>query len=151
MLPNNIGEYLNSSLNLVNNAFYPFSTCYILPYSDLTSYKDQVFVNKKYGFNWRVYRVINGSITVCPLLNLFFKMPFINCILIILVSFMMYKRRYKQLIFVIPSIATLLFIFVSPVAYLRYTLPIVYVLPLLIGYCMNIKYEQFKTQIEDEK
>ena len=58
--------------------------------------------------------------------------------LLILIGYTMYKKRYTNLIFSIPILLTLAFCFLSPVnAYLRYMNPIIVTIPVYLAICLK--------------
>lgn len=58
--------------------------------------------------------------------------------LLILIGYTLYKKRYTNLIFSIPILLTLAFCFLSPVnAYLRYMNPIIVTIPVYLAICLK--------------
>lgn len=59
-------------------------------------------------------------------------------VLLILIGYTLYKKRYTNLIFSIPILLTLAFCFLSPVnAYLRYMNPIIVTIPVYLAICLK--------------
>lgn len=59
-------------------------------------------------------------------------------LLLILIGYSVYKKRYKNIIFSLPILLTLAFCFLSPVnAYLRYMNPIIVVIPIYLAICLK--------------
>ena len=59
-------------------------------------------------------------------------------VLLILIGYTMYRKRYTNLIFSIPILLTLAFCFLSPVnAYLRYMNPIIVTIPVYLAICLK--------------
>ena len=90
------------------------------------------------------------------ILNISKKMPVIywctniglnTWILLIMLGYLIYKKKYKFIVFLLPSLVTLLVCCVSPVnAYFRYELPNIFAMPLIISIFIDIikdKEEEF--------
>ena len=62
-------------------------------------------------------------------------------VLLLIIGFIIYQKKYKYLLTSIPVLFMLVFCFLSPVnAYLRYMNPVIVVLPILLGVSLsNIK------------
>ena len=82
------------------------------------------------------------------LLNISKRMPVIywctniglnTWILLIVLGYLIYKKKYKFIVFLLPSLVTLLVCCVSPVnAYFRYELPNIFAMPLIISIFVDI-------------
>ena len=82
------------------------------------------------------------------LLNISKRMPVIywctniglnTWILLIMLGYLIYKKKYKFIVFLLPSLVTLLVCCVSPVnAYFRYELPNIFAMPLIISIFVDI-------------
>lgn len=68
-----------------------------------------------------------------PLIGLFYSTGIYSWLLIILLAYLLYNKKYKYVLILVPSIATLLICCLSPVgAYIRYSQPIMANMPLLL-------------------
>lgn len=71
-----------------------------------------------------------------PLVGMLYSCGFHNYILIGCITFLLARKKYKELIVLTPSILTVLVCLVSPVdAYIRYMLPVMVALPVNIAWC----------------
>ena len=71
-----------------------------------------------------------------PLVGMLYSCGFHNYILIGCITFLLARKKYKELIILTPSILTVLVCLVSPVdAYIRYMLPVMAALPINIAWC----------------
>ncbi len=68
-----------------------------------------------------------------PVIGLFYSTGIYSWILIILLAYLLYNKKYKYVLILVPSIVTLLICCLSPVgAYIRYSQPIMANMPLLM-------------------
>lgn len=96
-----------------------------------------------YGFdyhfneNLRPLRMVLGGFAVIfpyiPFIGLLINIGFNTWILLFMLSYLFYRKKYKDIILLIPSFLILLVCFVSPAnTYFRYALPNVFALPLML-------------------
>lgn len=96
-----------------------------------------------YGFDYHfnenlrpLRMVLGGFATVfpyIPFIGLLINIGFNTWILLFMLSYLFYRKKYKDIIFLIPSFLILLVCFVSPAnTYFRYALPNVFALPLML-------------------
>lgn len=96
-----------------------------------------------YGFDYHfnenlrpLRMVLGGFATVfpyIPFIRLLINIGFNTWILLFMLSYLFYRKKYKDIIFLMPSFLILLVCFVSPAnTYFRYALPNVFALPLML-------------------
>lgn len=96
-----------------------------------------------YGFDYhfnkklRPLRMVLGSFAITfpyiPFIGLLINIGFNTWILLFMLSYLFYRKKYKDIILLIPSFLILLVCFVSPAnTYFRYALPNVFALPLML-------------------
>lgn len=96
-----------------------------------------------YGFDYHfnenlrpLRMVLGGFATVfpyIPFIGLLINIGFNTWILLFMLSYLFYRKKYKDIILLIPSFLILLVCFVSPAnTYFRYALPNVFALPLML-------------------
>lgn len=96
-----------------------------------------------YGFdyhfnkNLRPLRMVLGSFATVfpyiPFIGLLINIGFNTWILLFMLSYLFYRKKYKDIILLIPSFLILLVCFVSPAnTYFRYALPNVFAFPLMV-------------------
>ena len=76
-----------------------------------------------------------------PIINMIYNTGIYSWVLLLIIGFIIYQKKYKYLLTSIPVLFMLVFCFLSPVnAYLRYMNPVIVVLPILLGVSLsNIK------------
>ena len=96
-----------------------------------------------YGFDYhfnkklRPLRMVLGGFAIAfpyiPFIGLLINIGFNTWILLFMLSYLFYRKKYKDIILLIPSFLILLVCFVSPAnTYFRYVLPNVFALPLML-------------------
>ena len=96
-----------------------------------------------YGFDYhfnkklRPLRMVLGGFAITfpyiPFIGLLINIGFNTWILLFMLSYLFYRKKYKDIILFIPSFLILLVCFVSPAnTYFRYALPNVFALPLML-------------------
>lgn len=96
-----------------------------------------------YGFDYhfnkklRPLRMVLGGFAIAfpyiPFIGLLINIGFNTWILLFMLSYLFYRKKYKDIILLIPSFLILLVCFVSPAnTYFRYALPNVFALPLML-------------------
>ena len=96
-----------------------------------------------YGFDYhfnkklRPLRMVLGGFAIAfpyiPFIGLLINIGFNTWILLFMLSYLFYRKKYKDIIILIPSFLILLVCFVSPAnTYFRYALPNVFALPLML-------------------
>lgn len=69
-----------------------------------------------------------------PFIGLIINIGFNTWIILFIFSFLIYRKKYKELIYLIPSILLIMVCFVSPAnTYFRYALPNVFAMPVMYG------------------
>lgn len=97
-----------------------------------------------YGFDYhfnkklRPLRMVLGGFAITfpyiPFIGLLINIGFNTWILLFMLSYLFYRKKYKDIILFIPSFLILLVCFVSPAnTYFRYALPNVFALPVMLA------------------
>ena len=69
-----------------------------------------------------------------PLIGLLVNIGFNTWVILFLFNYLLYKKKYRDIIWLMPSITTILVCFASPAnTYFRYALPYIFSMPLIIG------------------
>lgn len=128
--------YIEATINNTYGYFYPIKTNWYLYYK----YDDRIV---KDGFNYHynnleisrnVLSFFGRSFIYIPVLNLLINIGFNVWILIFMTVYLIYRKKYREIIYLAPSIALVIVCFASPVnTYFRYALPYVFSLLLNIG------------------
>ncbi len=97
-----------------------------------------------YGFDYhfneklKPLRMVLGGFAIAfpyiPFIGLLINIGFNTWILLFMLSYLFYRKKYKDIILLIPSFLTLLVCFVSPAnTYFRYALPNIFALPVMLA------------------
>lgn len=82
-----------------------------------------------------------------PIISLTTNIALSNWLILAMITYLLYKKKYRGIVFFIPVLANTLICFVSPVnAYFRYAMPNIFAMPLIIGVFLNI----INTDVEGE-
>lgn len=132
--------YLEATLNNTYGYYYPFT-------SDWYIYTKYNKVLKEHHFDYhynkldylRFFFIIFGVIfPFLPIVGLFVNIGFSTWILFFMISYLIYLKKYKNILSYLPSILILLVCFVSPVnTYFRYMLPNIFAMPTMIAIFLN--------------
>lgn len=128
--------YIEATIDNTYGYFYPLKTRWFIYYK----YYDKVVED---GFDYH-YNDLKGSrkflsyygvsFPYIPVIGLIVNIAFNVWILIFMLVYLIYKKKYKSAIYLIPSYILILVCIASPVnAYFRYALPYVFALMLNLG------------------
>ncbi len=105
-------------------------------------------INKNGDFKYSYNKMINGRKAIKEYLNISKKIPVIswvtnlainNWIILLIICYLLYIKKYKEIVFILPSLVTVLVCLISPVnAYFRYSLPNIFAIPLIISIFLDI-------------
>ena len=139
--------YVEATLNNTYGYFYPVETNWYV----YTNYNDTI---NDYGFDYHfndlnVLRFILSVIAIIfpyiPGLGLIVNIGFNTWIILFMLFYLFYKKKYKEMIYLIPSLVLLLVCFASPAnTYFRYALPNIFAMPTMFLIFMNIRNEEKK-------
>ncbi|MBQ3475512.1 MAG: hypothetical protein IJH20_05025 [Bacilli bacterium] len=131
------GVYIEATLNNTYGYFYPLKTSWYFHSRHDTRIVEDGF---KYSYSHSLKGVRNvlsgfGNIfPYIPLIGLLINIAFNAWILLFLLFYLIYKKKYSSIIYLLPSLVLLLICFASPAnTYFRYALPFIFALPLNIG------------------
>lgn len=128
--------YLEATLNNTYGYFYPFKLNWYIYHNENPVLKQH---NLDYHFNCfddlRLYLTKFGEFFIfIPLIGLIINIGFSTWILLFMISYLIYKRKYKYILCFIPMIIILLVCVASPVnTYFRYALPNIFTMPTAIA------------------
>lgn len=129
--------YMEATIENTYGYFYPIETNWYV------HIKGKKIVNN-YGFDYhfneklKPLRMVLGSFATVfpyiPFIGLIINIGFNTWILLFMLSYMIYRKEYKDIIYLIPSFILLLVCFVSPAnTYFRYALPNVFAMPVMLA------------------
>lgn len=129
------GVYVSSSLNNTYGYFYPSNNWYV--YSNYNS------LLNRYGFNYHynnlyILRMILVFLAIIfpyiPFAGMIVNIGFSTWLLLFMVGYLIYLKKYKYVCIYIPMILVFLVCLASPVnTYFRYAMPNIFVMPLSFG------------------
>ena len=133
--------YIESTINNTYGYFYPPKTNWYIYYKYLP-------IIKEHGINYH-YNNLSGLrnnlssfgkiYPHIPILGLFVNIGFNNFVLIFLLGYLFYKKKYKELFYLVPSFILTLVCIASPVnTYFRYALPNIFAMPVMLAIFRNI-------------
>ncbi len=128
--------YVEATINNTYGYFYPAKTNWYI----YTKYNSTI---NQYGFNYsfnnlNTLRDILSSygkiFQYIPVIGLIVNIGFNTWIILFMLAYLTYRKKYKELIYLIPSLIVLLVCVASPVnTYFRYALPNIFALPTMFG------------------
>ena len=134
--------YVEATIENTYGYFYPIETNWYV------HVKGKKIVNN-YGFDYHfnmlkpIRTILKGfaiTFPYIPFIGLIINIGFNSWILLFMLSYMIYKRKYKDIIYLIPSFILLLVCFVSPAnTYFRYALPNIFAMPVMLSMFSKIK------------
>ncbi len=137
--------YVEATLNNTYGYFYPVKTNWYI-------YVNENKIINNYGFDYHFndLNVLRSALIAfglvfpyIPFLGLIVNIGFNTWILLFMMAYLIYRKKYKEIIYLIPSIIVLLVCFASPVnAYFRYALPNVFAMPTMLLIFLNIRKEE---------
>lgn len=137
--------YVEATLNNTYGYFYPVKTNWYI-------YVNENKTINNYGFDYHFndLNVLRSALIAfglvfpyIPFLGLIVNIGFNTWILLFMMAYLIYRKKYKEIIYLIPSIIVLLVCFASPVnAYFRYALPNVFAMPTMLLIFLSIRKEE---------
>jgi len=144
--------YIDSTINNTYGYFYPPKTNWYVYYKYDTRIVKDGF---DYHYNGlKTSRKILSNFAIAypyiPIIGWISNIGFNTWILFFLVTYLIYKKKYRGIIYLIPSYIALLICVASPVnAYFRYAMPIVFALPLTLA--LFYDYIRERSEIYEKK
>ena len=134
---NHPGLYVEATLNNTYGYFYPLKTSWYF-HSRLDTRIVEDGFKYSYSHSLKGVRDVLASFgnlfPYIPVLGLLINIGFNSWILLFMLLFLIYKKKYSSIIYLLPSLVLLLICFASPAnTYFRYALPFIFALPLNIG------------------
>ena len=151
--------YIQATLNNIYGYFYPCCkpVSYIASFSikyDKTLKKQKVidyYYNKYKKIRTNINRFL-GFFEKNPVLSLVISPGFNVWVILTMIAYILYKKKYKYLIIFAPSITILLVCIASPVnAYFRYSMPNIFAIPLIISIFLDIISENKEEFLDEPK
>lgn len=137
--------YVEATLNNTYGYFYPVKTNWYI-------YVNENKTINNYGFDYHFnnLNVLRSALiafglvfSYIPFLGLIVNIGFNTWILLFMIAYLIYRKKYKEIIYLIPSIIVLLVCFASPVnTYFRYALPNVFAMPTMLLIFLSIRKEE---------
>lgn len=135
--------YVEATIENTYGYFYPIETNWYV------HIKGKKIVNN-YGFDYhfneklKPLRMVLGGFAIIfpyiPFIGLIINIGFNTWILLFMLSYMIYRKEYKDIIYLIPSFILILVCFVSPAnTYFRYALPNVFAMPVMLSMFSKIR------------
>ena len=128
--------YVEATINNTYGYFYPFSTKWYIYYKYTP-------IIKEHGIDYHYNNLTNlrtnlsnyGNIfPYIPIIGLIVNIGFSNYILIFMLFYLIYKKKYKEMCYLFPSFVLTLVCIASPVnTYFRYALPTIFAMPVMIS------------------
>jgi len=138
--------YIEATLNNVYGYFYPVKTNWYIYYKYDTRIVEDGF-NYHYNKLEKSRNILStyGKIFVyIPVIGLIVNIGFNTWLILLMISYLLYKKKYKKLIYLLPSLILVLVCVESPAnTYFRYALPYIFGMPLMYGIFIS-KEEEIK-------
>ncbi len=132
--------YIDATINNTYGYFYPFEVSWYIYYK-----YDTRIVQK--GFNYHYNNLVStrkllstyGIIyPFIPIIGLISSIGFNTWILIFMLFYFLYRKKYKYIVYLMPSFISLLVCIASPVnTYFRYAMPYIFSMPVLISFFLS--------------
>ena len=133
--------YVEATINNTYGYFYPFSTKWYIYYKYTP-------IIKEHGIDYHYNNLTSlrtnlsnfGNIfPYIPIIGLIVNIGFSNYLLIFMLFYLIYKKKYKEMCYLFPSFVLTLVCIASPVnTYFRYALPTIFAMPTIIAIFKNI-------------
>ena len=118
-------------------------------------------INKTGEFKYSYKKKKNGRKAIKELLSISNKIPVISWItnlainnwtILLIICYLLYIKKYKEIVYILPSFVTLLVCLISPVnAYFRYSMPNIFAIPLIISIFLDIINENKEEFLDEPK
>ena len=133
--------YVEATINNTYGYFYPFSTKWYIYYKYTP-------IIKEHGIDYHYNNLTSlrtnlsnfGNIfPYIPIIGLIVNIGFSNYLLIFMLFYLIYKKKYKEMCYLFPLFVLTLVCIASPVnTYFRYALPTIFAMPTIIAIFKNI-------------
>ena len=131
------GVYIEATLNNTYGYFYPLKTSWYFHSRHDTRIVEDGFKYSYFHSLKGVRDTLSGFGNIfpyIPIIGLLINIAFNAWILLFLLFYLIYKKKYSSIIYLLPSLVLLLICFASPAnTYFRYALPFIFALPLNVG------------------
>ena len=139
--------YIEATLNNTYGYFYPFRVNWYIYHREnpvLKSYNIDYHFND--FSNLRKHLTDFGELFIfIPILGLIVNIGFSTWILFFMISYLIYRKKYREIVCFSPAIVVLLVCMASPVnTYFRYALPNIFAMPVMVAIFLHIVREKFK-------
>ena len=131
------GLYVEATLNNTYGYFYPLKTSWYFHSRHDTRIVEDGF---KYSYSHSLKGLrdalsgFGNLFPYIPILGLLINIGFNAWILVFMLIYLIYKKKYSSIIYLLPSLVLLLICFASPAnTYFRYALPFIFALPVNLG------------------
>lgn len=134
--------YVEATLNNVYGYFYPFKTNWYI-------YGNKFYpIINKYGFTYRYNSLMTLRQVLVkfaqiypyiPIAGWFVNIGFSTYRILFMISYLIYRKKCRQLIYLTPSLAVLLVCIASPAnTYFRYAMPNIFAMPVMFAIFLYI-------------
>ena len=134
--------YVEATLNNVYGYFYPFKTNWYI-------YGNKFYpIINKHGFTYRynnlttLRQVLVKFAQIYPYIPIagwFVNIGFATYRILFMLSYLIYRKKYRQLIYLTPSLVVLLVCIASPAnTYFRYAMPNIFAMPVMFAIFLYI-------------
>lgn len=128
--------YIEATVHNTYGYFYPFKTNWYFYHK-----YDTRIVKKGFDYHYNSLSSERSFLTIIatifpyiPVIGLLINIGFNSWILLFMVCYLIYQKKYKSLVVLLPSFVVLLVCVASPAnTYFRYALPNIFAMPLLFG------------------
>lgn len=133
--------YVEATINNTYGYFYPNRTSWYI-YHDF----DDRIVKKGFNYHYnsleKIRLILSNIATILPkipIIGLLVNIGFYVWIMLFIVSYLLYKKKYIDLLYLLPSFVSLLVCVASPVnTYFRYAMPFIFAMPLSVALFIDI-------------
>lgn len=134
--------YIEATINNTYGYFYPPKTNWYIYHKYLPIINDEGGFDYSYNNLGSLRNVLSTYGKVFPKIlpfGLIVNIGFNNYIIIFLLFYLIYKKKYKELCYLLPSLVLILVCILSPAnTYFRYALPNIFAMPILLAIFKSI-------------
>ena len=144
--------YIDATLNMVYRLFVPdivsseYQTTFESSYIGIKIEEPQIEKLNKFRVLLYDYYKLYEDLPIANLLNGYSTY---NCLVMILIIFLIKDKRKREIFIYIPVIVTIGILILSPVVCFRYCLPIVFATPVLLAHYLRESNNNYKKNIEE--
>lgn len=129
------GVYFASTINNTYGYYYPSNNWYV--YSNFNSILNDYGFDYHYNNHYFLRIVLLGLAIIfpyIPFVGMLVNIGFSTWLLLFMISYLIYRKKYSELFVFIPMIIVFLVCLASPVnTYFRYAMPNIFAMPLALG------------------